>query len=294
MSILYTEQSIREATAEISLSDPVYPPSWKGLSNPPQTLYAVGDATLLRTKKLAIVGSRRTPVAALKVGREMAKELSETFTLITGTADGGDSAAIEGALQGSGKIICLLAGGLSALPQANLPLLDEVAKRGLLLSASPFDTPVRPFSYEHRNQLLAKCAVGVLVLGAGEKSGALITAKYAVQYKKPVFALPYPPNAAYGCGCNRLIKEGGYLVESAADILETYGIVREEKKQAKISLTPDEEKIYLVLKEVHEAHVNELAERCQTPVFKLRGGLSALEVKGLVVALGGNRYAVIK
>ena len=276
---------------EIPLSSPYFPSEWEELSDGPKTLYAFGDVSLLKGRKLAVVGSRRTPANALKLGAEISKALSEELVLVTGTADGGDSAAIEGALASSGRVICLLAGGFSSLPQCNLALLERVAKRGLLVSAHPFETEVRAFSYEYRNKLLAKLCQGVLVLGAGEKSGALITAKYAAAFKKDIFALPYPPNSASGCGCNQLIKQGAYLTESAKDVADKYGIDLTGKKK-KFSLTPDEEKLYTCLQE-GEAHASELAQRAGVPVFKLRAILSSLEVKGLVVSLGGNRYAAV-
>ena len=246
---------------------------------------------MLKERKFAVVGSRRTPANALKLGEEISKNLSQEFVVLTGTADGGDTSAIEGALKGSGKVICLLAGGFSALPQYNLTLLERVAKRGLILSPHPFETEVRAFSYEYRNKLLAKLCEAVLVLGAGEKSGALITAKYAMEFKKPIFALPYPPNSSSGAGCNALIKKGGFLTESVLDIGEKLAVDLAEKKK-EISLTADEEKLYQCLQE-GEAHASELAQKTGIPVFKLRAVLSSLEVKGVVVSLGGNRYAVV-
>ena len=185
----------------------------------------------------------------------------------------------------------MLAGGFSALTQYNLTLLERVIKNGLILSPHPFETEIRAFSYEYRNKLLAKLCDGVLVLGAGEKSGALITAKYAQAYRKPIFALPYPPNSSSGAGCNGLIKKGGYLTESAQDIAEKYGVDLTERKQ-ELTLSDDERKVYEILRE-GEAHVTELAAGTGIPVFRLRAMLSALEVKGIVVSLGGNRYAAV-
>ena len=276
---------------EIEFSSLDYPSEWKDLQDAPKKLYALGDISLLRERKFAVVGSRRTPQNGLKLGLEIAKSLSQAFVIATGVADGGDTAAIEGALQGSGKVVCLLAGGFSALPQYNLTLLERVAKKGLILSPHPFETEIRAFSYEYRNKLLAKLCDGVLVLGAGEKSGALITAKYAQAYRKPIFALPYPPNSSSGAGCNGLIKRGGYLTESAQDIAEKYGVDLTEKKQ-ELTLSDDERKVYEILRE-GEAHVTELAAGTGIPVFRLRAMLSALEVKGIVVSLGGNRYSAV-
>ncbi len=290
--LLSNLQNLRAALTEISPVDPRYPTEWKTLSAPPQTLYVLGDCSLLQGRKFAIVGSRTTPANAVKLGGQIAKALSGAFTLVTGTADGGDGAAIEGALSGSGRVICLLAGGFSALPQAQLPLLERVAQKGLLLAYQPFETPVRSFSYEERNKLLAALSCGVLVLGAGEKSGALITAKYAEKQGKPIFALPYPPNSTSGVGCNALIKAGGKLTENERDIAAYYGIDLQTEKR-ELSLTPDEGRAYDLLREKLTLHIEELASGTGIPVYKLRSLLSALEIKGLIASLGGNRYTIV-
>ena len=277
---------------EIPVSSPDYPVEWKGLPDAPPVIYARGNIALLRERKFTVVGARRTPAPALKLGARICKELSNGVAIVTGTADGGDGAAIEGALSGDGKVICVLAGGFSALPQANIQLLGEVAKRGLLISPYPYETEVRAFSYEYRNKLLATLGEGVLVLGAAEKSGALITAKYAMAQGKPVFAFPYFPGSAAGEGCNKLLKTGGILTESASDITARMNIQTEEKTRT-VVLTADEEKLLSALKTLAEGHASELAAAAGIPPFKVRAVLSALEVKGLVTALGGNRYAPV-
>lgn len=285
-------KNLKSALTEISKTSPDYPKAWLSLSDAPEILYALGDIRLLSSKKLAVVGSRRTPTAIVKFGAELCKELSREFTLVTGTADGGDSVAIEGALAGGGKVICLLAGGFSALPQGNLFLLEKVAERGLILSPYPFETEVRAFSYEYRNKLLACLCDGALVLSAGEKSGALITAKYAEKYKKPVFALPYSPNAAAGVGCNALLKQGAKLTENAADVLQAFGIEKTQPPK-QITLSEEERKLYEALQDFGESHVSLLSQKSGVAAFKARAVLSALEVKGLVVSVGGNRYSIV-
>lgn len=282
-----TENSV----LEISRSSALYPKAWADFHDAPETLYAVGNTQLLNEKILVVVGSRRTPVSAMKLGADIAKSLTGSFVLATGSADGGDTAVIEGALK-SGKIICLLAGGLGTISQASLTLLESVAEKGLLLSPHPYDTPVRSFSFEYRNKLLAALGEGTLVLGAPQKSGALITAKYAQKLGKKLFAIPYAPNTSAGEGCNALIKKGAYLTESGADIFEAFGMDEAAEKPA-VVLKPDEEKLLSVLKDKAEAHASELAQETGIPIFKLRAILSALEVKGLVVSLGGNRYSPV-
>jgi DNA processing protein len=284
---------ILKQTREISFDEPLYPSEWKTLADAPQKVYAVGDITLLKETKLTIVGSRRTPAAILKHTANLAKELSQALCLVTGIADGGDSAVMEGAIEGGGKLICVLACGFGALSQSNLALLERVAKCGLILSPYAFEVSVRSFSYEYRNKLLATLGVATFVIGAGEKSGALITAKYAKKLNKEIFAFPYPPNAVAGVGCNQLLKTGGRLVENAEDIFTVFGIVSEIEKIPSIQLNETEDKLYQVVKEMGEGHASELAQKAEIPLFKARAILSSLEVKGLIVSLGANRYAVV-
>ena len=277
---------------EITREHPHYPKAWQKLSGAPETLYCVGDTSLLNTRAFAVVGSRKISPTIAKVGESIAQTLSHAFTLVTGVADGGDSAVIEGAIKGSGKIICVLAGGFSAIPQTNLSLLERAVKKGLFLSPYPYDTPVRVFSYEYRNKLLARLAEGTLVLSAGDKSGSLITAKYTTLQNKQVFALPYAPNSASGTGCNALIKQGAKLVENADDVLDFYGLSATEKT-LEIKLSDTEEKVLSALRELGECHASELAEKSGVPLFKMRAVLSALEIKGLALSIGGNRYASV-
>ncbi len=277
---------------QLNIGENGYPSEWADLPNAPQTLQYLGDVNLLQTRKFTVVGSRTTPAQARKLGSEIAGELSQKFTLVSGVADGGDEAVIEGAIKAGGKVICVLAGGFSALPQSNLPLLRQVVKNGLLLSPYPFDEPTRNYSYEYRNKLLAYLGEGTLVIGAAEKSGALITAKYAKQAGKKVFALPYAPGTYDGAGCNALIKEGAYLTESAKDVFAALG-EEEPKKKPKQPLTETEERIVEILRMHADCHINEIAEQSGVPLYKLRAQLSALEIKGCVVSLGGNRYAIV-
>ena len=279
---------------ELTNNSPLYPKEWELLPDAPMTAQYVGDISLLNTRKFTVVGSRKTPMAALKTGEEIGRGLSGVFTLVTGAADGGDTAAMEGALKAGGKVICVLAGGFSALPQANYPLMQRIMERGLMISPYPYDTPARTFSYEYRNKLLAALGEGVLVLGAAEKSGALITAKYAKQMQKKIFALPYAPGTACGAGCNALIKNGAYLTETAEDIFAQMGVeTPKENKPTALTLTDDEQKMLSALQETGEEHISILSQKSGVPVFKARAVLSALEVKGLAVGVGGNRYSPV-
>ena len=157
------------------------------------------------------------------------------------------------------------------------------------MSVNPYDAPIRNYSYERRNKLLSACAEGVLVISAGEKSGALTTASYGQALKKPVFALPYPPDDVTGAGCNALIKKGAYLTENLIDISSHFGINLKEQNFS-VSMTEEERKVYEHLLARGETHVSELARTLSLPPFKATALLSKMEVKGLVVPVGGNKY----
>ena len=152
----------REGIKAVARVSADYPDALKNRADAPPVLYARGNTALLKTRMFAVVGSRRTPAAALRLGADICRELSGAFTVLTGTAEGGDSAAITGALKGSGNVVSVAAGGFSSLPQGNAALLSKAAERGLLLSAHTFSAPVRNFSYESRNALLAALCEGVL------------------------------------------------------------------------------------------------------------------------------------
>lgn len=270
----------------------LYPKELYALPDAPIVLYAKGNISLLKTRKITVVGSRRTSENALLRAKSVAAELSKYFTVVTGVADGGDGAALEGGLS-TGNVIAVTAGGIEKLPQGNLPLLKKVSEKGLLLSVVPVNSGTLPYSYSYRNKLLAALGEGTLVVSAGEKSGALITASYAQKFSKKTFAFPYAVGVFSGEGCNALIKSGGKLTECAGDILKEFSIEEREVEKPLLTLSGEEEKIFNLLKEFSELHISDLSEKSGVAIFKLSAILSALEIKGLIAKSGGNRYALV-
>ena len=218
--------------------------------------------------------------------------------IVTGLAEGGDSAAISGALPFKNLISVLPCGIFGCYPASHAGLKEQIAKSGLLLSEYPPDEGVKKYSFHERNRLLAGLSEGVLVLSAGARSGALITANCAAEFGRDVFALPYRPNETRGAGCNDLLKNGASLVTEAEDILSFYGFEtqkQEERTEGKgPSLTPEERRVYEVLREGGELHSSVLAERAGMKIFEAAAVLSSLELKGLAVKAGGNRYSLAR
>ncbi len=276
----------------VTLLDSDYPEALKAIPDPPLVLFGRGNRALLSKRKFSIVGSRITPPWAEKQAKLIAEALSERFAVVTGFAEGGDRAAINGALA-SGNLISVLPLGLDGCyPASHASLKTQVEKKGLLLSEYPLGTDLKKYHFHARNRILAGLSEGVLLVSAREKkSGALITASYAAEFGRDVFAFPYNVGAAQGSGCNELIKRGAYLVTGVADILDCYGIVLSEKKA--VSLSPDEQRILELLREGGELHAVQLAERSGLPVYAIAAVLSSLELKNLAVKAGGNRYSAL-
>ena len=268
-----------------------YPQSLKRIDTPPIVLYCKGNLSLLNTACFSIVGSRRTLPQILKLCKNTAKELTRHFTVVSGIADGADAAALEGALE-SGKVISVLAYGFNYFyPAENKPLIDKVAKLGLIITEYSPEIAPQKFLFPARNRIIAGLSKGTLVVSAGKKSGALITAHDAEEYGREVFAYPYTVGVASGEGCNTLIKDGATLVENTLDIFDCFGL--DFKPQPAAELSEQEKTLLEAIREAGEAFIPQLAEKLGTQPFKLIPTISKLEIKGLIVRLGGNRFSAI-
>lgn len=276
----------------ISLVSEDYPESLKAIPDPPLVLYGAGRRELLKRRRFCIVGSRITPPWAEKQARTVSEKIASRFVVVTGLAEGGDRAAIDGALDG-GDLISVLPCGLDhCYPRSHASLKEKIASRGLLLSEYPPDTPSAKYYFPARNRLLAGLSEGVLVVSAREKrSGALITAGYAAEYGRDVFAFPYNIGIAQGAGCNELIKKGAYLTTGAEDILSAYGM--EAPEEQRVSLTQEERLVAETLREHGELHAAKLAQLCRMSLPEAMATLASLEIKNIVVKSGGNRYSAL-
>lgn len=264
-----------------------YPHLLAQIPVPPLVLYCTGRTELLSGQCFSIVGSRRTPVATLASCKRIAGEISSQMTVVTGIADGADSAAIRGALE-SGNIICVLPGGHDMIDCSfNARLLKQVADRGLIISEWPPATAVLRYMFTVRNRIIAGLSRGVLVVAAPKKSGALITASYAADYGREVFAFPHSLGVSAGEGSNGLIKNGAALCQNVLDILSSFGL---EYKTEESKLSAQEEAVMSFLRANGQSHIQAIARAVSLKVFEALTILSALEIKGLVVRCGGNNY----
>ncbi|HEO8419026.1 DNA-processing protein DprA [Niallia sp. FSL W8-0635] len=209
----------------IPFFDPLYPPFLKEIYQPPWVLYAKGDVSLLHSKKkLAIVGSRLATTYSTKVIKQLINELvEEKITIVSGLAHGVDSIAHKLTIENGGKTIGVIAGGLFHIyPKENRELAGEMMKHHLVLSEYPPLTKPLKWQFPMRNRIISGLSNGTLVVEAKKKSGSLITANFAVNEGRDVFAVPGNIFSPYSDGPNELIQQGAKPVLEAKDIIEEW------------------------------------------------------------------------
>jgi len=205
----------------ISYRDDRYPRQLRSMSGAPVALYVSGDPTILNDPQLAIVGSRNPTAAGRATAFEFAKTLGECGLCITsGLAEGIDSAAHRGAIEGGGVTIAVLGSGVDVIyPPGHGPLSREVEQHGALVSEFPLGTAPRRANFPRRNRIIAASSLGTLVVEAAQRSGSLITARLATEFNRELFAVPGSIHNPLSRGCHELIRNGAKLTETAADIL---------------------------------------------------------------------------
>ena len=206
----------------LSLHDARYPALLKHISDPPALLYVRGDPDYLQQPQLAMVGSRNPTASGRRTALEFARHLSAAgITITSGLAAGIDGACHEGALQGLGSTVALVAHGLDIVyPASHHKLAEQIAANGAIVSEMPIGTEPLRGLFPRRNRLISGISLGTLVVEAALKSGSLITARHAMEQGREVFAIPGSIHNPLARGCHQLIRQGAKLVETANDILE--------------------------------------------------------------------------
>ena len=219
-------------------ADTDYPELLRTIHDPPLALYVRGIAEKMEGPAVAIVGSRRASLYGLECAGRLACELAlRGATVVSGLARGIDGAAHRGALKGGGRTLAVLGSGLDQLyPPEHGPLAEEIAETGWLVSEHPMGTLPLPLHFPRRNRLISGLSLGVVVVEAAARSGALITADSALEQGREVFAVPGPMTSVTSQGTHRLLKQGARLVTSVEDILEELRLMplraREEEPAA--------------------------------------------------------------
>jgi DNA processing protein len=204
------------------MGEPGYPTWLNTIPDPPKELYVKGAIVLEDRMAVAMVGTRRASPYGLATARRLAYDLARLgITVVSGLAEGIDRAAHEGALEAGGRTIAVLGHGLHTIyPPHHRDLADRIAQSGALVSEFPTGTEPKPWHFPRRNRLISGLSLGVVVVEAPPKSGALITARLAMEQGREVFAVPGPAGSLQSRGTHALLKDGARLVEDVQDILE--------------------------------------------------------------------------
>ena len=280
----------------VTLLDDRYPSLLKEIPDPPPYLYLKGTLPASRTT-IAVVGSRSASDYGISITSRLSRELAEQgVTIVSGLALGVDTAAHRAALQAKGATIGVLGCGIDLVyPSINRQLYREMEERGAIISEFPVGTPPDAPNFPRRNRIISGLSRGVLVVEAAEKSGSLITAGFALEQGREVFAVPGNITFRASRGTNSLIKQGAKLVESVSDIIgelppESAGLPGWARKQGFV-LSPAEEKICLILAD-KPLHIDELTVRSGLTVSAVSAMLLRLELQGAVMQLPGKMFTL--
>lgn len=283
----------------ISLHDPAYPPLLREIADAPPLLFVHGDASLLASAQIAIVGSRNATEPARRTCHAFAQAFVQAgLTVTSGLALGIDGAAHEGALQGGGKTIAVVGTGLDRVyPARHHELAHRISAQGAIVSAYPIGTGVRPGNFPQRNRIISGLSLGVLVVEASAQSGSLITAHLASEQGREVFAIPGSIHNPLAKGCHRLIKEGAKLIETAQEVLEElYPLARAnlemQLQNAPLATDPPENREEPLLEAMgyDPCRVDDLVARLNLTPAEISAMLIMYELDGRIAALPGGMF----
>jgi len=282
----------------LTWDDEAYPRRLKEIDQPPPVLYLRGSLLAEDEWAVAIVGTRR----ATTYGRQVAHELSSVLarngvTVVSGLARGVDSIAHQAAVNTGGRTIAVMGTGVEQIyPPENRRLAEQIMQQGALVSDYPLGTPPDGVNFPPRNRIISGLALAVVVVEAGLTSGALITASFAAEQGRDVFAIPGNINAPQSQGTNRLIQDGAIPLLNPQQVLEALNLtmISEHRTARRVLPTdPIEKQVYQVLSS-EPLHVDEIRMRANMPIEQVSATLALMELKGMVRQVGGMNYVAVR
>ena len=283
---LFAENLVKKQIGICTIEEKKYPENLKNIFNPPVVLFYRGTFSVAK-KSIAIVGARNASAYGKSCSQLLAKSLaSYGIEIVSGAAKGIDTAAHLGALAGGGKTIAVLGSGIDVVyPKENKRLLDEIAEKGLILSEYGPEIQVNPKFFPARNRIISGIAKGVVVIEAAMKSGSLITAEFAINEGRDVFAVPGNIFSDLSKGCHKLIKQGAKLIEGIEDIVNEYSwdenAIRKETKEVN-ELSVEEKLIYQVLTYDTPMSIDEIILKTRSNVSNVSFILLQMELRGII------------
>ena len=295
----------------IHLNDERYPPVLKRIYDPPPVLYVKGTLAKADNLCIAIVGSRRCSLYGQEQASRLAHLLAAAgFTICSGMARGIDAAAHQGALSAGGRTIAVQGCGLANIfPPENKKLFELIAESGACISELPLQYEPLSENFPPRNRIIAGLSLGAIIVEAGPHSGALITARAALENNREVMAVPGKIDSPLSKGAHKLIKEGAKLVESVEDVMEALGYIGEQLQThvtgaavkasekvetplfdaSQLNLSDGEKTIYECLCK-EPLHVDQIIAAAGLEAGAINAGLISLRLKGLIKQLPGNLF----
>jgi DNA processing protein len=280
----------------VSIQDKEYPRLLKKIPEPPKKIYFQGEL-LPNENCFAIVGTRLCSDYGKQIALEISRDLTKAgLTIVSGLAEGIDTFAHLAAVEIKERTIAILGTGLDKkviYPQSNLNLSGKILKTGgCLVSEYPPQTRGSKFTFPRRNRIISGLSLGVLVVEAKQKSGALITAKWARRQGKKVFAIPGPVHSLNSKGCHYLLKKGAILTQNASDILKQLGLKQATQKKFIEGGTKEENLILKALKQ-GPLYIDKIIENTNLKANIIASTISVLEIKGKIRNLGNNTFTLL-
>ena len=278
----------------IIVKDKNYPDLLAEIYAPPLLLYCLGEFNLNNDFCLAVVGSRKMTGYGQQVAEQITGKLAQVgLTIISGLALGIDAVVANSAVKNGGKTIAVLGSGIDKIyPTANRLLAKEIiASDGAIISEFPLGTPPLKFNFPRRNRLISGLSLGTLVIEASKKSGALITARYALEQNREVFAVPGNIYSELSSGTNELIRQGAHPVSDAEEILEILELKNInifKKAKENLPTTETEKKLLGLL--TCPIHVDKIVQSSRLDISLINSTLSIMEMKGMIKNLGNQIY----
>ncbi len=275
-----------------------YPQSLKDIFDPPVLLYSFGKIIESDKLAIAIVGSRRATIYGRSIAEKIARDLAARgLTVVSGGARGIDTAAHKGAMAAGGRTIAFLGCGVNvSYPAENQKLFEAMAENGAVVSEFPLGANPEPWRFPPRNRLISGMSIGVLVCQSPKASGALITASYAAEQGKDVYAVPGNVDDDRNRGCHALIRDGAKLIETSEDILEELGLSASDesagRQQLALPMTSlnDNETQIVSLLTLEPMLVDDIIIKSGLSAPLVSGTLTMLEMKSIIRRVPGNAY----
>jgi DNA processing protein len=292
------ESILEQNITVLTTQDEDYPHLLQEIDQPPPVLYLRGSLLPADDLAVAVVGTRRVSAYGRQVAQDTAYFLAgHGLTIVSGMARGVDALAHQAALRAGGRTIAVLGSGVDVIyPPENRKLAEEIIDNGALVSDYPLGTQPEGINFPPRNRIISGLSLASIVVEAGERSGALITADFAVEQGREVFAVPGNVLSPMSRGTNRLIQKGACALVSPQDVLDVLDLERVTEHQAARQVLPadtTEAKILQVM-DYDPMHVDDICAAVSMPVDKISAALTMMELKGLVQHVGGMRYTALR